>query len=264
MQRTSRAKWLWAAVLSSAFLAGAPLPSVHAQRTVEDQKTDRYDDTKHAQLATVEQLKHEAFKQLRSGNFDRSDELIRAAASMQADDQTLAMMSRWIGQYKSQRSEFVAERHTQYEKVVADVKKLLDAGKDPFAIDKATEAYTLADKKDNFSNEPWVADIVRRGETLGKQYESNEHWIKARRIWSDLAIIEPANPQWKERLNAANRRARLLAMYAPDSFSAFYESDVKERQEAEAVLKGPSTQPATTQPTTKPLAGQRGLQDRLA
>src|SRR5215210_3367590 len=106
--RASRAKWLWAAVLSSAFFIGAPLPSLHAQDAGRpDQQT---------QLATVEQLKHEAFKQLRIGNFDRSDELIRAAASMQTDDQTLALMSRWISQYRSQRSEFVAQRHKEYDK----------------------------------------------------------------------------------------------------------------------------------------------------
>src|SRR5687768_12088996 len=121
MQRTLRAKWFIAAMLSSAFLfgsVGTPLATLRAQ----DAKPDPQQ-----QLATVEQLKHEAFKQLRSGNFDRSDELIRTAASMQTDDRTLALMSKWIGQYKSQRSEFDAERHKQYEKVVADVKKLLNA-----------------------------------------------------------------------------------------------------------------------------------------
>ena len=182
MQRSSRAKWLWAAVLSSGFLIGGPVAALRAQQDAGEDKQDRRQQVSQAQVATVEQLKHEAFKQLRNGNFDRSDELIRTAASMQADDRTLALMSQWIGQYKSQRSDFLAERHKQYDKVVADVKKLLDAGKFPFAVDKATEAYTLSDNKENFSKEDWVVPIVQRGAELGAQYESAEQWLKAHNV----------------------------------------------------------------------------------
>ncbi|CAN5533023.1 hypothetical protein BH09PLA1_BH09PLA1_18440 [soil metagenome] len=241
--RISRAKWLWAAVLSSALLVGGPTAALHGQNKPEQQ----------TQLATIEQLKHEAFKALRGGNFDRSDELIRAAASMSSDDRALAQMSQWIAQYNSQRTEFVAERKKQYDDVVADVQKLLDGKKDVFAIDKATEAFTLTSDKDSFPKEPWVASLLQRAATIGADYEAGDQWIKARRIWSDLAAIEPANPKWKEKLNAANRRARLLAMYAPDDLTAMFEADAKDRREAEALLKGPSTQP-TTAPTTKPLA----------
>ncbi|MBC8106363.1 MAG: PDZ domain-containing protein, partial [Anaerolineae bacterium] len=248
--RISRAKWLWAAVMSSALFVAGPMPELLAQ----DAKLDQKEHLQQAQVATVEQLKHEAFKALRGGNFDRSDELIRAAASMSADDRSLAQMSEWIAQYKHQRSDFVAERKQQYDKVVADVHKLIDGGKETFAIDKATEAYTLSDNKENFSKEPWVASLMTRAAQLAQGYEANDDWLKSRRIWSEMGIMEPANPQWKEKFNAAHRRARLLALYAPDDFTKLSEVDLKDRLEADALLKGPSTQPATTQPTTKPLA----------
>src|SRR3954452_8208614 len=108
--RISRAKWLWAAVLSSAMFVGGGMPTLVRAQNKPDQQT---------QLATVEQLKHQAFEALRGGNFDRSDELIRTAASMSSEDRSLAQMSEWIAQYKSQCSEFVAERQKQYDKVVA-------------------------------------------------------------------------------------------------------------------------------------------------
>ena len=100
---------------------------------------------------------------------------------MQTDDRSLAQMSEWIAQYKSQRSAFVAERKKQYDEVVADVHKLLDAGMDTFAIDKATEAYTVADNKENFSNEAWVESLVKRASALGEGYEASDEWIRARR-----------------------------------------------------------------------------------
>src|SRR5262245_61907258 len=141
---------LWAGVLALALLA----PVLRAQTpAASDQQT---------QLATVEQLKTEAFKAFRSGNLDRSDELIRTSASM-SNDQSLAQMSQWIGQYKTQRADFLAERHKQYDKVVADVNKLIENGFETFAIDKAGDAFVLSDDKDNFNKVPWVATLVQRG-----------------------------------------------------------------------------------------------------
>jgi len=237
---------LWAGLLTLAILL-SPVSAVALRAQTPPAAADQQ-----SQLATVEQLKNEAFKAFRSGNLDRSDELIRTAASM-SGDQSLAQMSQWIAQYRSQRADFLAERHKQYDKVVTDVQKLVDNGFEGFAIDKAGEAFTLADNKDDFNKVAWVSKLVQDGSKLGDGYEKSEDWIKARRVWADLAVIEPANPAWKEKLNTANRRVRLLALYTPDDFTKMFEVDLKDRIAADHVLKGPSTQP-TTEPTTKPLA----------
>jgi carboxyl-terminal processing protease len=203
------------------------------------------------QLATVEQLKNEAFKSLRAGNFDKSDELLRTAASL-SGDRSLAQMSQWLGQYATQRQEFQAERHKQFEKSVAGVKKLNDAGLLRHAIDKTSEAHALADDKEEFVKQPWVSEMLTKATELAAKYESEGQWLQALYVYTDLRSVDPANAKWKQGQEAARRHCRLLAMYTPDDYKALVEADVKDRDQAAKLLKEPSTQP-TTEPATRPL-----------
>src|SRR5688572_11075105 len=78
------------------------------------------------ELATVEQLKAEAFKALRGGEFTRVSELLSEARGLSQDDPTLGKMVDWSKAFETQRQEFAAERLEQYTKAVEDVKKLQD------------------------------------------------------------------------------------------------------------------------------------------
>src|SRR5437764_1383940 len=66
-------------------------------------------DTSHneapQQVATVEQLKSEAFAALRSGKFDRSNELLGRAAGL-SEDPAVRQMAKWTQQFESQRQNF--------------------------------------------------------------------------------------------------------------------------------------------------------------
>src|SRR4051812_34394440 len=53
-------------------------------------------------LATVEQLKSEAFKAIQGGNLDKSNELIKTAESI-SGDKSFARVSEWLAQYRTQR-----------------------------------------------------------------------------------------------------------------------------------------------------------------
>lgn len=202
-----------------------------------------------SEVATVEQLRAEAFKALRQGDFDRTSQLLRDAAS-RSSDPSLQQMSEWLGQFQSQRHEFVADRRKQFEKAVADVKLLLNSGKESFAIDKAKDAYLLADDKDAFVNDPWMKDLIARTVAMARQCEEQSQWYRALRLYADLSAVEPAKPEWKEKLKVATRRMRLLAVYAPDQFRQIQEAEVKEREAVDALL-APASQPAT-----KPLADE--------
>src|SRR4051812_18157396 len=61
-----------------------------------------------AQVAGIEQLKADAFRALRGGEFSKVDALLAKAAS-QSGDPTLSKMSGWAKQFESQRKEFAAE-----------------------------------------------------------------------------------------------------------------------------------------------------------
>lgn len=187
-------------------------------------------------IAAVEKLKGEAFDAARAGKFDRTSQLLDQATAM-SKDPSLARMLAWTSEFEKQRQEFATERRKQYEKEVVNVKLLLDNGKDDFAIDAAASAYGLADDKKTFRAEQWVDQLISKTIAKADQYDKAEQWLRSLRLYSDLASVEPANPQWKERLKAVTRRVRLLALYTPESLKALQESDVKDREEARALLE---------------------------
>jgi carboxyl-terminal processing protease len=203
------------------------------------------------QVASVEELKTEAFHAFKDGQFDRSNELLKTAASISPDPAT-AQMSAWFGQFESQQAGFAAERHKQFDKAVADVHKLLNANKPSFAADRAREAYVLADDKEAFRHEPWVDALVRTTIDAANACEGSQQWFEALRLYSDLGAVEPANPLWKDKLKLATRRIRLVAEYTPDQFRSIQEAEGKQRDEADALLSPPTTQTAQSgTPTTQ-------------
>lgn len=202
------------------------------------------------QLATVDQLKAEAFKALKAGQFDRTNELLSKAAAANAADANLSQMAQWTKAFEDQRQTFVAERRKQFDKAVEDIRKLQKANKEEYALDYVARAYLLADDKKAFRNEKWVDELVRNTIDLAKKYETNEQWLKALRLYSDLGSVEPANPGWKEKLKVATRRIRLLAMYNQEEFKKIQEAESNEREAVDLIVK-PTTQP-TSKPATKP------------
>ena len=214
--------------------AGIGLPMlVHAEQPAAEQ------------LATVDQLKAEAFKALKAGQFDRTSELL-SKASAGANDPALTKMAQWTKAFEDQRQTFVAERHKQFDKAVGDVKMLLKNHKDDYALDYAARAYLLADDKKAFRNEKWVDDLVKETIDLARQHEGKEQWLKALRLYSDLSSVDPATPEWKDKLKVATRRIRLLAMYNPEEFRKIQELESNDRETIDVFIK------STTQPTTKP------------
>lgn len=195
------------------------------------------------QVVSVEQLKLEAFSALKSGNFEQSSALLGKAASL-TQDPSIRRMAGWIQQFEVQRQEFASERRKQYEKAVADVKKLIENHKESYALDQAARASLLSDNKEEFRKEPWVDALVKQTIEMAEQFDRDEQWLKAMRLYADLSAIEPAVPEWKEKLKLATRRIRLLALYTPGGIKALQEAETKEREEVDALLN-PTTQPTT-------------------
>jgi carboxyl-terminal processing protease len=196
------------------------------------------------ELATVEQLKSEAFKALRSGEFGRTNELLNRAAELSGDT-VLAKMSQWLGSFEQQRQTFAQERRAEYEKAVKEVELLLENNHRSYAIDAATKAYLLAEDKDAFRNLQWVDDLIKESAEMARQCEANEQWLRATRLYADLSSIEPNNPLWKEKLKLATRRIRLLAQYTPDTLKALQEAEVAERRPVDELLNPGANRPAT-------------------
>jgi carboxyl-terminal processing protease len=196
--------------------------------------------------AAIDDLKTEAFAALRVGNFDTGNDLLGQAAKRSSDPQ-LAQMHAWTNQFDDQFKVCTAERHKDYDKAVADVQKLLAHGMDDAAMDDANTAQSLSDDKKAFHDLPWVKSLIADGVKRAAGYEATNQWYKAMRLYSDLAAVEPASRDWKEKFKSVSRRWRMLATYAPDqSVKQVIADELKERDDVTALLN------PSTQPTTKP------------
>ena len=197
----------------------------------------------------IQQLKADAMKALRDGQFIKSRDLLVKASSLSSDDPVLSKWVDWSNQFQSQQEGFISERRTQYEKAVEEVNKLVKANKEAYVIEFTRTAHLLSDNKTEFRSLPWVDAIINKAIANAKEFESKEQWLRCLRIYSALSSLEPSKPEWKEKLKLATRRIRLVALYTPDQLKTLQESESKDREDLEAVLR-PSTQPAT-KPTTQ-------------
>jgi hypothetical protein len=192
----------------------------------------------------IADLKADAIKALRDGQFSKSRELLLKAAGLDQSDPTFSKWVNWSNQFQKQQDGFVSERHTQYEKAVEEVQKLIKAHKESFVIEFTRNAHLLSDDKTEFRKLPWVDEVITKAIDHAKDYEGKEQWLKCMRIYSALGSLEPDKAEWKNKLKLATRRIRLVALYTPDQLKVLQESESKEREELDAVLH-PSTQPSS-------------------
>ncbi|HEV2296706.1 MAG TPA: S41 family peptidase [Tepidisphaeraceae bacterium] len=224
-------RWVVACFLLLTFVAGA-----FAESPARD-------------LAAVQNLKNEAINSVLQGKFAQTNDLLGQAAATTRDP-LVVQMAAWINQFEKQRSDFAAERQKSYDKAVADVQKLLDNELASYAIDAAARAYLLAEDKVKFRNEKWVDELIRSTMQMAQAADANEQWLRSLRLYADLGSIEPANPEWKEKLKLATRRLRLIALYNPTELKKLQDIELKDREAADKLLKPE----AATQPATQPVA----------
>lgn len=198
------------------------------------------------QVATVQRLESQALQEARTGNFDRTDQILQQAASI-SHDPAVAQKVAWADDFKSQLQTFATERHRQFDELVSQCKLLLKHEKPDYAMDIASRAYLLADDKDAFAKEPWVESLVNDSIQRAARDDQGERWIQSLRLYSYLSVIQPAVATWKDDLKLATRHVRLLAMYTPDTLRALQDSEMTERQAVEQLLH-PTTRPAEPSP----------------
>jgi carboxyl-terminal processing protease len=208
------------------------------------------------QQTSLDTLKSQALTDLRSGQWDQTHQLLATAAS-QSNDPVIHQMADWAQAFDAQNQTFSAERHKEYNRVVAQVKLLAADGYTDYAIDRLKEAYVLADDKNKFVAEPWVASLIQQAITRSAADEKSEDWLKAVRLYSDLANVQPSEAQWKDELKVATRHFRLMAEYAADDYLKTQDKEEKARDAAEKLLAdahllSPDEEKAYATAATKP------------
>ncbi len=219
--------------------------------------------------ASVDQLKADAFRSLRSGQFQKMSELLEQAAA-QGHDASIVQMAGWTDAMAKEAATFDAERQKEFTSQIDDVHKLQAHQLDDDAVHELALAYVRAPDPAAFGKEPWVVDLVNEAAASAARYNANEQWLKAQGLYEDLSLLQPADPQWKDQLKLVTRRIGAIALYTPEVARGLVDSEVKDRQAAQAILH-PATQPAdavagaTTAPsaTTQPQTAADTWKDSL-
>lgn len=157
-----------------------------------------------------------------------------------------AKIGSWIKDYSAKQERFRAERKKSFDNAVRDTRILQQGGYTDLAMDGLADCYTLAEDKKAFVAEPWVRHLRDVAVEAARQAATAGEWLKARRIYSNLSILEPADSTWTRAMEDMVRRIRLLTRYAPESFADVLKKEVVYRKEARKYLV------ATTQPSTQP------------
>ena len=232
-------------------------------------------------MVNADSLKRRAIDTLKKGEFDETETLLARALELRPDDPSLRQMDAWVGGFQEQRDRFAEERAEAFDRQVQDVRLLQENGYRSYAINATRNAHLLAADADAFAAEPWVQELIEESVALGERYEADGEWLRAMRVWGDLASLETLNPRWKNELEGATRRVRLLATYAPEILEEIRDSTQAERDAVDALLASdrepgqdigdPPDDPSVedgeardaVDPATKPAADARGEADGL-
>ena len=174
-----------------------------------------------------------------------------AGAGVEPDQGKLAV---WIDDYRQQGEKFTADRSKSFGNAVRDTKTLRQAHYTDLALDGLADCYTLAVDKPALMHESWVKTLIDDGLAAANAAQDAGEWLKARRIYTNLSVIEPSDSRWTKASEELFRRIRILSRYAPETFGDVLKKEFEYRKAARKYLVA-STQPASqpgSEPTTKP------------
>jgi carboxyl-terminal processing protease len=193
-----------------------------------------------------------AVEAARNGDFQQSDQYLSRAEKL-APLAEVKQMESWVSDYEAERQGFDERRHDQFLAAVKNSHILLDHKMDGYAIDEVSKAYLLADDREAFAREKWVADLIKETAGAAQQNENAALWLRAMRMYQDLTVVEPASAEWKNKLKVVATRVGMLFIYTPERFKKLQETEEKDWDLADALItpatrpsvaKGAATQPA--------------------
>jgi carboxyl-terminal processing protease len=163
----------------------------------------------------------------------------------------------WTEEYLAQIQLQEKQRDKQYADAVAKAQTELKADRYDKAMgpDGAMLAYRIAKDPEAFLQLPWVKEMTAKVAARAADLEKQGQWLESLSLYSDLNTLYEVDTRYKADMQRLNRRARLLAVYAPKALLEM------RRQLAEAQRDPASTAPATKPDEAADLAGFTRWQD---
>jgi carboxyl-terminal processing protease len=151
------------------------------------------------------------------GEFGKALTLIHEVAAQQEPDKRVRQVDGWLTAFDHLQNERAERIRKDYEKYVGWVKEATEKKLWHDAIKSANLAYNNATDQEAFRKEPWLAKAVAGAKQAATEYEQDNKWLKAARIYVRLMDMFPRHPEYKEALDRCQAHLRLDYTYAPDA-----------------------------------------------
>ncbi len=152
-----------------------------------------------------------------TGQFDQGTKLINGIVAAGVQDARVSRVGEWLKTFDKIEADRAARRRTDYKQYAEWAKADTSDGNLIRAIAECGSAMDNADNVEVFRKEPWVVKGVEAAVQAARQYEKDQKWFKAGRIYVQLEDIFPHSAEYREAFQRIQDRIRLEALYSPTS-----------------------------------------------
>ena len=152
-----------------------------------------------------------------TGQFDQGTKLIDGIVAAGVQDPRVSRVGEWLKAFDKIEADRAARRRADYRQYAEWAKVDTRDGKLIRAAAECGAAMDNADDVEAFRKEPWIVKAVEAAVQAARQYEKDQKWYKAGRIYVQLEDIFPRSAEYREAFQRIQDRIRLEALYSPTS-----------------------------------------------
>jgi carboxyl-terminal processing protease len=171
------------------------------------------------------------------GAFDRVLEEIKKTTPSTGAGKKEAALVTDIERFRGQQVEYAKARKESYDKAIARLKKMDEAGRYDDALVAAIEAHTIAEDPNELFKNDDVAKAVKGAKDAAAKAVAAGNWLDALNFYRLLDALFDDHASFREPLADASQHARILRLYAPDEYEKQLRARVaklKEKRKADA------------------------------
>lgn len=210
--------------------------------------------------AAQQQLWMSGLQLATAGKFDKAASQIEEVVADGVKDARVKKVDTWLQDYMTLMTARLTRAKQDCEKYVGWVQEDLERQKLDnrpawwrLAILDCARAYNSTMDKDALAKEPWFTEAVAGAVKAAKEYESDNKWLSAARIYGPLADMFPFDKDYREAMERCQSHVRLELLYSEDAdWQSIVKGVVPEmatdafRRIEESYLTVPSFQEAAT------------------
>ena len=151
------------------------------------------------------------------GDFDRGNEVLTHAVRANPEDPDLKQLRTWYDDWNKLSGGRRDLRRRLFDAHVGFTRKMVELELTQWAYKGVLDASEVAEDPKTIREADWVKPIVQARVDEAEQHYKEGRWLDAYRVFDALYRLGEDNAEFKEKADRCRGRARLAAVYAPDT-----------------------------------------------